>query len=124
MTQMANELGGVAAVEMGGVPHGSCLEKAEQMVGSRAVSCDGLDGGTQDLLVVFQPAAPQFGKGQWLETQGRGSADLELRVDLGGKLPGSLLVRADAGAASLPVVAVAQIPNLAAEVGENLADAE
>ena len=59
-----------------------------------------------------------------LEAQCGRSTDLELGVDLGGELPGGLAVGADAWPAAPAVFVVAEVPDLAAEIRLNLADAE
>ena len=58
------------------------------------------------------------------EAEGGGGADFELGVDLGGELTGGLAVGSDTGSAALAVVVVAEIPDFAAEVALDLADAE
>src|SRR5262245_11882125 len=55
VAQVMDKFGRVTTAEMGGVPHRSPLEEAEQMVRGRAVTCDGLDGGTENLFMVLQP---------------------------------------------------------------------
>src|SRR5262249_58839184 len=89
-----------------------------------AVAVKGLDGGAGYLLGVRQPAPPQLGDRDGLEAEGRAGADFELSVDLGGELPCGLPVGADAGPVPLAVFVVAEVPDAAAEVGLDLADAE
>jgi hypothetical protein len=98
--------------------------EAKQVVGGCAVAVDGLYRGAQHLLVMLEPLLPQIGDRNGLEAQRRGGADFQLRVDLGGQLPGCFAVKSDARAAALAILVVAEIPNLAAEVALHAADAE
>jgi len=70
--------------------------------------------------VVFQPAPAQFGDRDRLEAQCGRSTDGELGVDLSGKLPGHLTLRADAGAVALTVFVVAEVPDATAQVALDL----
>lgn len=76
--QVADELFGLAGVEVGGVAHGPRLQEAEQVVRRGAGAVDGLDGGAEPQFVMLQPAPSQFRDRDGLEAQGGGGRRLRV----------------------------------------------
>src|SRR6516164_8996132 len=83
-----------------------------------------MDGGPEYLLVVFEPASAEVWDGHRFEAQGSWRAGFDLPVDQRGELSGGSTVGPDAGPTASAAVVIAEVPDVAAEVPADPADAE
>ena len=74
--------------------------------------------------MVVEPPLPQLGDGDRLEPQYRGGTDLQLGLDLGGHLPGFILLGPDPRLMAFAVLVIAEIPDASATDDADLSAAE
>jgi hypothetical protein len=94
-------------MEVRGVPDRTPFEKAQEMIRCRPVAMDGLHRRAEHLLMMLQPAPPQFADGDGFKAQRGGRADLQLGIDLCGELACRVAIRTDTRPISLALVTVA-----------------
>src|ERR1700752_2556967 len=111
-------------LQMRSMPNGMILQEAEEVLGGGSVAVDGPDRRPQNLFMVTKPPLPQGRDSDGLKAQCCWGADLELGVDLGGELPYRFFVAADTRPTSFTVFVVAEVPNFAAEIALDIADAK
>ena len=122
--QVADEIFGVAGMELSCVPNRALLEEAPQVLGSRSVSIDGFYGRSQDLFVMLEPELAKRVDGNWLEAECGRSADGELAIDLCCELSGRFQVRANPRAMTSALFVVAKVPALTTKEGLDFSDAK
>jgi septum formation inhibitor-activating ATPase MinD len=76
------------------------------------------------VLVVFQPPVSQLRDGDRLKAEHRHVARFHLGVGLRCDAPGDIATGADARAAADAMLVVTEVPDLAAQVAADAADAE
>ena len=100
------------------------FQESQQVVGSRSVSVDRLQRGTQHLLVVFEPASLEFINSENLKSQQRRCPQFQLGVDLGGDLLGLFQIRTDLRTFPTSVFVIGEIPDFSAQITANFSHAK
>jgi hypothetical protein len=98
--------------------------EVEQVLGRRPVATDRFQGRAAHVLMVFEPLLAQVDNADGLELQRAGQAGLQLGIDFGSALPGFEGARTDAGLPAPAMFKVGQVPDPAAQVDADAADAE